>query len=339
MKRYRNLFLLLLVCVAVSCRDGRELTVLQMNVWQEAAVVEGGFDAVADEICRLSPDIVLLSESSGEFVPNILRELSERGENYYGEKSRIDVGILSKYKITEQYEVAAPLAEAVRVVKAKIDVEGCPVVVYSAHLDYTHYACYMPRGYSGVSWKKMDAPVLDESEIERVNNESLRDETIQGVIEDAAGEEGSMILLGGDFNEPSHLDWTESTKDLWDHNGTVVRWICSTMLEENGFKDAYREMYPDAATHPGFTFPSDNPAVDVSKLTWAPEADERDRIDFVYYKPNGRCRLIDAAVVGPRKSVVRSQRVEETSKDKFIEPAGVWPTDHKAVWATFRLMY
>lgn len=312
---------------------------MQINVWQEAAVVEGGFDAVADEICRLSPDIVLLSESSGEFVPKILNELKTRGASYYGEKSRLDVGVLSKYKITEQRKVAASVDEAVRVLKAVIDVCGERVVVYSAHLDYTHYACYMPRGYSGVSWKKMDAPVTDEGEIERVNNESLRDETIRGVIEDAEKEEGCMILLGGDFNEPSHLDWTESTKDLWDHNGTVVRWICSTMLEEDGFKDAYREMYPDAATYQGFTFPSDNPSVDVSKLTWAPEADERDRIDFIYYKPNKRCKLVDAAVVGPRTSIVRSERVEETGKDKFIEPAGIWPTDHKAVWATFELSH
>lgn len=206
-------------------------------------------------------------------------------------------------------------------------------------MDYTHYACYLPRGYSGVTWKKLDAPVLDSREIEKANNESLRDEAIRGVIEDVENEKGNIILLGGDFNEPSHLDWKDNTKDLWDHNGTVVRWDCSVLLEENGFKDAYREVYPDPVTHPGFTFPSDNPDVDVKKLAWAPEADERDRIDFIYFKPNKKLKLIDAAVVGPRKSIIRGERAEENSKDKFIQPAGTWPTDHKAVLATFKLKH
>ena len=111
------------------------------------------------------------------------------------------------------------------------------------------------------------------------------------------------------------------------------------LLEENGFKDAYREVYPDPVTHPGFTFPSDNPDVDVKKLAWAPEADERDRIDFIYFKPNKKLKLIDAAVVGPRKSIIRGERAEENSKDKFIQPAGTWPTDHKAVLATFKLKH
>lgn len=39
----------------------------------------------------------------------------------------------------------------------------------------------------------------------------------------------------------------------------------------------------------------------------------------------------DAAIFGPKNSIVRAQRVQETSKDKFIEPLGVWPTDHKGV--------
>ena len=33
--------------------------------------------------------------------------------------------------------------------------------------------------------------------------------------------------------------------------------------------------------------------------------------------------------------LVRSQRVEETSKDEFIVPLDVWPTDHKGLLVTF----
>lgn len=341
MKKYNIIFLILLICSCTLYGKSKKLTVLQMNIWQEGTMVKNGFEAIADEVNRLDPDLVLFSEvrnyDGKQFIPRILQALKERGKNYYGKNSKLDVGILSKYQITEQYEVASPDNKVVRILKAKIEINDYQVAVYSAHLDYTHYACYLPRGYSGVTWKKLDAPVLNAAEIEKANNESLRDEAIVGFIEDAQKEKGNIIILGGDFNEPSHLDWQENTKDLWDHNGTIVRWDCSVLLTQNGFKDAFREKYPNPVTHPGFTFPSDNPGVDVSKLAWAPDADERDRIDFIYYMPHKKLKLKDAAVVGPSKSIIRGQRAEENSKDKFIQPKGVWPTDHKAVLATFHL--
>ena len=64
--------------------------------------------------------------------------------------------------------------------------------------------------------------------------------------------------MGGDFNEPSHLDWLDNTKNLFDHNGAVIHWDCSMMLSQAGFKDAYREKYPDPVLYPGFTFPAGN---------------------------------------------------------------------------------
>lgn len=144
-----------------------------------------------------------------------------------------------------------------------------------------------------------------------------------------------IVIIGGDFNEPSHLDWQENTKDLWDHNGAIVEWDCSKLLYENGFKDTYREHYPDAVNYPGFTFPSDNAGAPATKLTWAPDADERERIDFVYFYPNPNITLKNATLVGPSSSIVRSQRVEEQSKDEFITLDDIWPTDHKAVLSTF----
>ena len=38
------------------------------------------------------------------------------------------------------------------------------------------------------------------------------------------------------------------------------------------------------------------------------------------------------AILGPKTSIRKSQRVAESGMDIFIEPLGVWPTDHKAVW-------
>lgn len=147
---------------------------------------------------------------------------------------------------------------------------------------------------------------------------------------------GYTIILGGDFNEPSHQDWTEETKDLYDHHGFVIPWTVPVLLDEAGLKDAYREFYPDVLNYPGFTYPSDNPAKPADKITWAPKADERDRIDYIWYYPEKGLKVKDAAIFGPKNSIVRAQRVQETSKDKFIEPSGVWPTDHKGVLVTFQ---
>lgn len=339
--KYRLVFILLFLTSLTVYGKGKDLKVMQMNIWQEGTMVEGGFDAIADEVARLEPDIVLFSEVRNyhgkQFITRILKALEQRGKCYYGENSTLDVGILSKYKIEEQRPNYPLEHDAGSVLKAKIKIGGRTVVVYSAHLDYTHYACYLPRGYSGVTWKKLEAPVTNAAEIEKANNESLRDEAIAGVIEDIKNEKGNIILLGGDFNEPSHLDWKEDTKNLWDHNGTVVRWDCSIMLEKAGFRDAYRVKYPNPVTHPGFTFPSDNPGVPTQKLSWAPESDERDRIDFIYFIPDKKMKLKDVVVVGPSRSIIRGERAEENTKDPFIRPLGVWPTDHKAVLATFRL--
>ncbi|MBP3519511.1 MAG: endonuclease/exonuclease/phosphatase family protein [Parabacteroides sp.] len=339
MKRISIWWIGLIVCLfCISCTSDKkhELSVLHLNIWMDGTVVENGFEAVVDEIDRVNPDIVMLSEASNRneelIVPRLLEALREKGKNYFGESSSLDVVLLSKYPILDQTE---NIPQKDRILRTRLDVEGKQVIAYTGHLDYTHYACYLPRGYSGVTWKKLDAPVTDVMEIEKANSESLRDESIRLLIEDAKKQKADFIVLGGDFNEPSHLDWTEETKGLWDHNGAVVHWDCSTLLYEAGFRDAYRVKYPNPITHPGFTFPSDNPDMPVERLTWAPDADERDRIDFIYYMPSAGWEVQEAIVVGPQSTIVRSERVAEESQDLFSVPTGTWPTDHKGVLIKF----
>ena len=219
---YIWLWLLILVCGSCT-KETHELSVLHLNIWMEGTVVENGFEAVADEVVRIDPDIVMFSEASNKegalFVPRMLDALRERGKIYYGQGSSLDVALLSKYPILEQTE---NIPHKDRVLRTRLDVNGKQVVAYTGHLDYTHYACYLPRGYSGVTWKKLEAPITDKAEIEKANKESLRDESIRLVIEDAKKSDADFVILGGDFNEPSHLDWTEETKGLWDHNGAIV---------------------------------------------------------------------------------------------------------------------
>lgn len=134
----------------------------------------------------------------------------------------------------------------------------------------------MPRGYSGTSWKKIDNPITDESEVLKANRLSFRDESIHAFVQEVQTDikQGRPVIMGGDFNEPSHLDWQADTKNLWDRNGAVIHWDCSMMLHEAGFKDSYREKYPNPVRYPGFTFPAGNKLAEeakLEKLAWAPK--------------------------------------------------------------------
>ena len=319
-------------------KDG--FSVLQWNIWQEGTMVEDGYEAIADEIARLKPDFVTFSEVRNyhgtRFCDRIVRSLAERGETYYSFYS-YDSGLLSRYPITDSLTVFPENGDHGSIYKMECDVHGRTVAVYTAHLDYLNDAYYNVRGYDGSTWEEIPVPqtVL---EVLQVNDASQRDDAIRCFLDEARRdvEQGDIVILGGDFNEPSHLDWIRETKDLYDHNGLIIPWTVPLMLDNAGFADAYRERHPDVLACPGFTFPADNPRVPVNKLTWAPKSDERERIDYVFYHPHPAIELVDAVIFGPRGSICKSRRVEEQTQDPFLLPQGVWPTDHKGVLVTFR---
>ena len=41
---------------------------MHLNIWMEGTVVKNGFEAVADEVCWIDPDIVMFSEASNKCV-------------------------------------------------------------------------------------------------------------------------------------------------------------------------------------------------------------------------------------------------------------------------------
>lgn len=339
----KKLFLLLFLLPGLfSCSSPRdkEFTVLQWNIWQEGTMVPGGYESIVNEIARLQPDFVTLSEVRNydhtNFTARLVQSLKEKGETYYSFYS-YDTGLLSRYPITDSLTVFPENNDHGSIYRLTAEMNGKKMAVYTAHLDYLDDAYYNVRGYDGSTWQEIPIPTTVEEVLER-NVRSQRDDAIRCFIEQAQKdrEAGYTVILGGDFNEPSHQDWTEATKDLYDHHGLVIPWTVPVLLEEAGFVDAYRQHYPDVLAYPGFTYPSDNPAKPAEKITWAPKADERDRIDYIWYDPQQGLTVSDAAIFGPRGSIVRSQRVQETSQDRFIEPLDVWPTDHKGVLVTFK---
>ena len=336
----KALFVGFLFLLQVQYAQAQTLRFLQFNIWQEGTVVPDGFNAIVDEIIANKADIITFSEvrnyKNTRFNERIVTALKNKGFTYYVEYS-YDSGILSKYPIQEFATIFPNKDDHGSSYKAIIQVDGKEIAVYTAHLDYLNAANYLTRGYDANSWKKLTAKSTSVSDILTVNLESKRDEAISGIIADAQKEtaKGRFVFLGVDFNEPSFRDWKKDTRNLFDHNGLVIPWQNSLSLEKAGFVDAYRTLYPNVVTHPGFTFPAYNPHVDIGKLIWAPDADDRERIDFVYFMANKKLRLESVSIVGPSSSIVYGKPLEEKTLDPFIAPVGIWPTDHKAILATF----
>ena len=314
------------------------LKVLVLNAWHGGKQVSGGVAMIAEIIKNSGATLVFIPEAK-ETTADIVARLNANGASF-NYKLTGDNAIISAYPIGEA--TAMPY-----ITKAVVTVGSVEIAAYAAHLEYRWYATYLPRGYgagipageySQYGWNKIPSgPVTDAAAVAKVNEDSGRPAVIARFIQDARLEKqrGRAIIIGGDFNEPSTLDWTKRTAKLFDHNGVVLPWKSTQLLHDAGYVDAYRRQHPNPVTHPGFTWPASTPLAPVSSLTWAPEADERDRIDYIFHLPDARLKLKDARVVGPRASIVKNQRVTEPGKDRFVLEDAPWPTDHKGVLASY----
>lgn len=337
------------------------LTFFQLNIWEGLGNIDNGQDVLNDQLLSLMPDVASFCEfpskgdetvkgASAEYIlKQAIDYLFEKtGVRYYktsmtGSGTR---GILTRFPIVED---ASPVASSNGsgpqpwFYRTVINFHGQEVAVYSSHSVHYYYACYLSRGYGDGSepygWDKLkDGPVTDlEAVVARDvtgNRIQMAIDLTEDVEEQAA--KGRVCIYAGDLNQPSHLDWTEETKNIRGHGGLVVPWSVSSYLSANGFHDAYRVVYPDPVKNPGFTWPVLNK--DAKKVTsWAPEADERDRIDFVYYYDSERIAVRKAQLVGPDMTIEHGDPVHDPlSKDELIHPANnIWCSDHRGLLITF----
>lgn len=347
MKHYNYLILCVLflfstsLAAQVKSSKPEKFKVLQFNIWQEGTMVPEGYEALVDQIIESEAEFITLSEvrnyKDTRFCDRILKSLKDKGHTFYSFYS-YDTGLLSRYPIIDSTTVFPCINDQGSIYRALIDRKGQEIALYTAHLDYRNCTYYDVKGYSGSTWERR-TPMTDVDSIMMDNVKSKRDNAIMSFLAHAKEDKdkGRIVIIGGDFNEPSFLDWTEATKSSLDHNGLVIPWTVSIMLHANGYLDAYREIYPNPVTHPGITYPSDNPLMPTNKLSWTPEVDERERIDFIYYSPHKGLKVTDALIWGPKGSICRNERITETSQDPFKMGKAIWPTDHKAVLVTFEL--
>jgi Endonuclease/Exonuclease/phosphatase family len=130
---------------------------------------------------------------------------------------------------------------------------------------------------------------------------------------------GIPSFLLGDFNSPSHLDWTRETVGSLPQIRFPMRWPATELTARRGFRDSYREVHPDPLRTPGLTWPSGRPRP-AGAYNPGPHA-ANDRIDFIF--------------AGGAATTLRSTIVGESGAADVGIAVDPWPSDHRAVVSTF----
>ena len=215
--------------------------------------------------------------------------------------------------VLTRYEIVDSLYKGVKV---KLD-SGRPAYVFNVHLSSHPYQPYQlleirPRWHkhtNNITFIKTEAEAIEWAK-------KARGAEIAKVLRQIKSlpDKQAPIFVVGDFNEPSHLDWTEAAVKAGRHP-IKVTYPTSTEMAKAGFADAYRTIYPDEMKKPGYTWSSfykfDDPTT------------HHDRIDFVYYKGKG-IKLNEVKIVGENRK----------DADIVISP---YPSDHRALVADFKL--
>jgi exodeoxyribonuclease-3 len=216
-------------------------------------------------------------------------------------------------KILTRYEIVESLHSGVKV---KMD-SGRHAYIFNVHLSSHPYQPYQlleirPRWHkhtNDITFIKTEAEAIEWAKKARGAEISKVLRQVKSIPEKEA-----PVFVVGDFNEPSHLDWTEAAAKAGRHP-IKVAYPTSTEMAKAGFSDSYRKIYPDEMKNPGLTW---SPKYKIDDPTTHP-----DRIDFVYFKGNG-LKVTDVKIVGEN----------EENADMVVTP---YPSDHRAVVADFEL--
>lgn len=281
----------LLVVLAVTAfqteLDAQHLKVMTFNIWNGGRETgeEMGPRRVVEVIRDSGADIVAMQETYGSGK----RIAGELGYHFYLRSTNLS--IMSRYPIVDTLEAYEPFHSGA----VTIDVDGQKVVVASNWLDY-------PIDY----WDMLEkGQVIDSAEWWQLQEEKNAG-TLRGVlhalhpaIENSAN---VPIIVCGDFNTGSHLDWVSETRHL--NGGYVMPFPATLLMERSGFIDSFREMHPDPLA--------------VRGITWSPAFPEafQDRIDYIFY-------------CGSKLKAIDSETID-------THPVR-YPSDHAAVMTTFKI--
>lgn len=298
MKRITALLAVLILLPLHSARaetnqspgEAMQVRIMSFNILADGR--KGTIDAI--KIAR--PDIVGLQEVEKATAERYAQELGwEVAETIRGKS------IITRYKIIKRYKMGVRIELS----------PGVEALVFNIHFRAKPYQPYqlLDIPYGDAPFIKTEAQAIEWAKKARGDQvEALLKE-----IGEVAGKD-SPVFVTGDFNEPSHLDWTRAAADKGMHP-IKVAYPTSTAMIDAGFIDAYRKVHPSEIKKPGYT--------------WTPNTkpnnpkDHHDRIDFVYYRGKS-VKPKSAQIVGEHKD----------TSDIVMDP---YPSDHRAVVVTFEV--
>lgn len=267
-----------------------ELRVMSWNLWLGGSRIDDHRAKQVKAVLESGADVVGLQETAGTAAQELAEALG-----WHHHRAGENLGVISRHPITARFgdpDVGFYGAAGVRIQVAP----GREVDVWTAHLHYTPYGPY-EAAFDGLG-----APELIAHEDVRLGQ--MRD-ALRRIAESSA--EGVPVVLVGDFNCPSHLDWPD------------VEWPVTRAAADAGFADSYREAHPDPVAEPGHTWSPIHPVHEDGSGRPEPQ----DRIDYVLHR--------GLTVRDARTLVIGTPR-------PWPDVAGNdWPSDHAAVVTTFAL--
>ena len=295
-----------LLGLSVLMSSADPLRVMTFNLWHGGDAGKQPLTQTLEVIRAAQADLVGFQETGGFEKdgrrPDNGRRLAEMlGWNYVDQGDR--TGVLSRYPVVTN----TPAKWGVQVRLPS----GRTAWMFNAHLMHAPYQPYqlLSIPYGDGRFIRTGAEAVDEARKARGAQVGRLVAELRPALAD-----GGPVFLTGDFNEPSHLDWTPRT---------VAAGLCPVAVEypstkavsDAGMRDAFRVVFPDEVKFPG--------------RTWTPTTrpddpkDHHDRIDFVHFAGKGvevrRCEVVGEAAA---------------NADVVVTP---YPSDHRAVVATFEV--
>lgn len=280
----------------------QSLVVMSFNLWYGGTRVRNYHEKQVRFLASQNVDIVGLQESTGGHGTRLARALG--WFSWQGQ----DVSIISRYPIS-QVLPATSVSGAVRITldrRSKSD-----VIFWNAHLGYDPYGPY------DFCFDKMSQDHVMQREAQSGRTQQI-EEITRRMQHDLANADNVPVFLVGDFNAPSHLDWTSATRNQHCDVGRVP-WPTSEAPTNAGLVDSFRVAHPDPVAVPG--------------ITWSPvylsnngRPEPLDRIDFAYHKGK------KLAVRDSQALVVGNPTPEPHHQDNE------WTSDHRAVLTTYSLV-
>ncbi len=276
------------------------LKVLSFNVWHADEGNAASINKLREVIQTSGADVIGVQEMQTSAGASIAAAL---GFNYYQQSSG-DVQVISRYPITS----AASGSLGVQIELSP----GQNIWLFNAHLAAYPYQPYDLRDRV---LPMNEASVIAAADSARGSGTTSYLSSMASAISS-----GAPVFFTGDFNEPSHLDWTAEAAAATSRSYDLkVEYPTSKRIVDAAMTDSFRAVYPDEVAKPGYTW---TPGYPYPTL----DSDEvHDRIDVIYHRGRG-VTATAAATIGP----------VDGDPNTDVSVAG-YNADHRAVLATYSL--